>query len=289
MKILFLDPLGSYGARTCADEPLGGTQSAVTYLALALARAGVGVMVANRRADDVLEERIAWRNLARMQQRFAATLHDEGVTHLVVVSSANLSALRPRIAWNGPWILWNHHWTDQPSLAALGDPAVRDGWDAVVSVSATHHAGMERAFQLRPERHWIMRNALGPHFARLFADWDEFRLQREHRATTRFVYTSTPFRGLDVLAAAWGDLGARRHWSCTVVSGMQPLRTRRYRLRVAVRDRRGDARHEATAADGPGGARPRARGTRFLGLSLHVHRDVVHLGPRRPSLPGCIR
>ena len=221
MKILFVDPRVSYGARTSSDQPLGGTQSAVTYLALALARAGVDAIVANRRPDDVVEDGVAWISLARLQQDFAAHLQAQRVTHLVVVSAPTVASLRPRIAWDGLWVLWNHHWIDQPALAPLSDPAVRDNWDAIVSLSAFHHDGMARAFSLPPERHWILRNAVGPHFAHLFRDWDHFRASREQRTHTRFAYTSTPFRGLSVLAEAWRTLGTRDGWSCTALSGMQ--------------------------------------------------------------------
>jgi glycosyltransferase involved in cell wall biosynthesis len=224
MKILFVDPLGSYGARTSSEEALGGTQSAVTYLALALARAGVGVIVANRRSDDAVEQDVAWMSLARLQQDFAARLHAQEVTHLVVVSAPTVASLRPRIAWNGPWVLWNHHWIDQPALAPLSDPRVCGEWDAFVSLSAFHHQGMTRAFGLPAHRHFILRNAIAPHFASLFADWDDFRAAREGRATTRFVYTSAPFRGLDVLAQAWRTLGTHAGWSCTAISGMQLYR-----------------------------------------------------------------
>ncbi len=221
MKILFVDATAAYGARTSSDAPLGGTQSSVIHLAVALARAGVPVVVANRRTDDATDDGVAWVSLARFQSSFAHHLHAEGVTHLVVAGSPAVSTLRPKVAWDGPWLLWNQHWIDQPALAALADPAVRDGWDGIVSISEFQHSGVARAFSVPPERHWILRNAISPHFARLFSGWDDFRAARERRTGARFVYSSTPFRGLNVLAAAWQRLGATPGWSCTAVSGMQ--------------------------------------------------------------------
>ena len=221
MKILFVDKNNAYDGRTSSVGPMGGTQSAVAHLATALVRAGIGVAVANRRTDDVTDQGVAWVSLARIQQTFAAYLKAEGVTHLVVASTAALSTLRPKVAWDGAWVLWNQHWIDQPAMAPLANTAVRDNWDAFVSISEFQHAGMAQAFLLPPERHWILRNAISPHFVDLFSGWDEFRAVRQHRTTTRFIYSSTPFRGLDVLAAAWQRLNANPGWSCTAVSGMQ--------------------------------------------------------------------
>jgi glycosyltransferase involved in cell wall biosynthesis len=192
----------------------------VTYLALALARAGIGVTVANRRTEDVVQDDVEWASLAAAQARFAEFLAARNVTHLIIVNAANVAALRPKVAWRCAWLLWNHHWTDQPSLAPLADPVVRGQWDAVISVSEFHRAGMARAFGLDPTRHFTLRNAASPHFERLFRDFGDFRSARMTRKGPRFIYTSTPFRGLDVLVEAWRLLGPPPEWACTVVSGM---------------------------------------------------------------------
>ena len=221
MKILFVDAATAYDGRSSSRGPLGGTQSAVAHLAVALARAGVGVIVANRRATDVTDQGVDWVSLARIQQSFAAYLRAQGATHLVFASAAALATLRTKVAWDGAWVLWNHGWIDQPATAPLADAAVRDSWDAFVSISEFQHAGMASAFALPPERHWILRNAISPHFVSLFSGWDEFQAVRHPRTATRWAYSSTPFRGLDVLAAAWLRLSANPDWSCTAVSGMQ--------------------------------------------------------------------
>lgn len=221
MKILFVDATGAYDARTSSIGPMGGTQSAVAHLAVALARAGVGVTVANRRVGDIADEGVDWVSLARIQRDFARYLHTHRVTHLVFASAAGLSTLRPKVAWGGAWVLWNHHWIDQSAMAPLATPAIRDNWDAFISISDFQHAGMARAFHIPPERHWVLRNAISPHFVDLHSGWEEFRAAREQRTTTRFIYSSTPFRGLEVLATAWQRLGTNPGWYCTAVSGLQ--------------------------------------------------------------------
>jgi len=220
MKLLFVDPRLGYDAYTSTRKPLGGSQSAVTYLALALAEGGVATQVANLRSDDAIQEGIAWLSLSKLQARFAHYLNEEGITHLIVVNSPALAALRPKVAWSGYWILWNHHWIDQPALAPLGDPALQNRWDAIVSLSEFHHRGMAGRFGLAQGKHWILRNAASPHVATLYRNWDEFRDERMARRSARWIYTSTPFRGLDVLVAAWRRLNPPPDWSCTALTGM---------------------------------------------------------------------
>jgi glycosyltransferase involved in cell wall biosynthesis len=225
LHLLFVDPLRTYGAETSTAQPLGGTQSAVTYLALALAQDGVGVTVANRRTTDVTEGGVEWVSLAGAQARFAAFLAARSVTHLVVVNAPGVAALRSKVAWRCNWLLWNHHWIDQPGVAPLADAGLRSQWDAVISVSEFHHAGMARAFGLEPSRHFMLRNAVSPHFERLFRDFEDFRATRAARTADRFIYTSAPYRGLDVLMEAWKLSGPPPDWSCTVVSGMSLYQT----------------------------------------------------------------
>ena len=225
MHFLFVDPLLGYGADTSAREPLGGTQSAATHLALALARRGVGVTVANRRDSDTVEAGVEWADLAAAQAHFSDFLASRRVSHLVFVNAANVVALRAKVGWRCAWCLWNHHWIDQPSVAPLANAEIRGQWDAVISVSNFHYRGMAETFRLAPERHVILRNGVGPQFEALFADFDTFRAERLARATTRMIYTSTPFRGLEVLVDAWEALAPPDDWCCTVLSGMSLYRT----------------------------------------------------------------
>lgn len=236
--------------------------------------------MANRRATDVVESGVEWANLAAAQAHFAAFLAARNVSHLIAVNAANIATLRPKVAWRCAWLLWNQHWIDQPALAPLGNPGVRDLWDAVISVSEFHHAGMAHAFGLESHRHFTLRNAMSPHFEHLFQDFDDFRSQRAARIGRRFIYTSTPFRGLDVLLEAWTLLGPPPDWSCTVVSGMSLYQSADSRFDGLLAQARAlpSVRHIE-----PVGQRTLAKALRrtgFLGLPVHVDRDLMHLRPR---------
>jgi glycosyltransferase involved in cell wall biosynthesis len=112
-----------------------------------------------------------------------------------------------------PAFLWTGHAEDQPAVQCLSDPAVREGWDAVVLVSEWQRARYADRFGLPSGRATVLRNAIAPAFENLFPDKES--LARAKQADPLLLaYTSTPFRGLDLLA------------------GMFPLIPRPARLRI---------------------------------------------------------
>jgi glycosyltransferase involved in cell wall biosynthesis len=93
-------------------------------------------------------------------------------------------------------------------VAGLADPRARAAWDGFVLVSDWHRASMVGELGLAPEATHVVRNAIGPRFEGLFGSAQE--LLEAKRGPARVVYTSTPFRGLDVLLHAFGEV-RRRH------------------------------------------------------------------------------
>jgi glycosyltransferase involved in cell wall biosynthesis len=90
-----------------------------------------------------------------------------------------------------PIICWLHHDYNQPAVQWLRDDAAVQHVDAFVFVSHWQRERFQMIFRLPPERCHVLRNAV---------DW---RQDVHSRTGRRFAYTSTPFRGLDVLLAAW--------------------------------------------------------------------------------------
>jgi glycosyltransferase involved in cell wall biosynthesis len=112
-----------------------------------------------------------------------------------------------------PVFLWTGHAEDQPAVQCLSYPAVRNGWDAVALVSEWQRARYADRFGLPEERCAVLRNAIAPAFENLFRDKES--LSRAKKTDPLLLaYTSTPFRGLDLLA------------------GMFPLIPRPARLRI---------------------------------------------------------
>ena len=110
--------------------------------------------------------------------------------------------LRKALPDQVPLLLWTQHAHDQPALAALTDPVARGAWDGFLCVSDWQAGCLIDTFGLDPAGIRVVRNAIGPRFEGLFSNEDD--LIEAKCGGARVAYTSTPFRGLDVLLHAFG-------------------------------------------------------------------------------------
>ncbi|MET0258480.1 MAG: FkbM family methyltransferase [Methylobacterium sp.] len=96
-----------------------------------------------------------------------------------------------------PLVVWVHHDIDQAAVQWCGDPALTDPVACFVFVSNWQRERFVSRFGLRPERCTVIRNAIAPSGTpRPWAPAPVYRC----------AYTSTPFRGLDVLLDVWARL-----------------------------------------------------------------------------------
>jgi glycosyltransferase involved in cell wall biosynthesis len=194
MRILFANFSGMhFDVSTPERAPLGGTESCVAYLATELAKSNeVGLLATTHKA--LIRSVHHWSmSTCFNQQFFQAQRFD-------VIVLVNAPEAAPNVRRLDPFaklILWNHHAPDQPALKSLGESEILRALDAIVCVSQWQQDELKRRFNL--ERcPCVIGNGLTPSFENLFSTRDEFLLAKELRA----AYTSTPFRGLDVLLAA---------------------------------------------------------------------------------------
>ena len=94
-------------------------------------------------------------------------------------------------------VLWQHHNSDQSSVQGLKDQNFVDSLDAIVFVSHWQYQKYMSEFKLPLEKCFVIRNAIEP----IQIDYREWRPER-----VRLIYTSTPWRGLDVLLNAFEAL-----------------------------------------------------------------------------------
>jgi glycosyltransferase involved in cell wall biosynthesis len=195
MRIAFVDfTPWDYTPLTPDVSPLGGTQSAVCYLARQLAAAGFEVSLLNGAARPAAIAGVSVVPLATV--RAERVLADSQVAVLISTSHA-VAKLKSLLAPGCPLVLWTQHAADQPAIRALAQPEVSALVDRFVFVSQWQQAGYQRAFGLAPERCQVLRNAVGPAFAGLFADGRGALAAKAW--PPRLAYTSTPFRGLETL------------------------------------------------------------------------------------------
>jgi glycosyltransferase involved in cell wall biosynthesis len=93
-------------------------------------------------------------------------------------------------------VLWQHLDVDQASVAFLQDRNVHAGFDRFVFVSHWQARRYVRTFGVPPERSIVLRNAIHPFPAH----------SKPATGRVKVAYTSTPWRGLDVLLDAWDQL-----------------------------------------------------------------------------------
>ena len=192
MKILFVCfSTLKFNVRTPPGEPLGGTESAICYLSTALARLGHSVsLMRNVEIDDkgtVLD------GVSHLKM-------SEDVGHLdpdvVIVTSAPMAAPGLKKAFpRAKIVLWNHMQPDQPAMAHLFKSEFRSAIDRIVYVSDSQR---KKFADLAPEVSGdFINNAISPAFENLFTSAADILAEKKCEG----AYTSTPYRGLGVLAA----------------------------------------------------------------------------------------
>jgi glycosyltransferase involved in cell wall biosynthesis len=199
VKILFIDPMGfAYDAHTPCVSPLGGSQSALVYLAIELARQGVEVVVVNGIGTPVISEGLQFTHLpcsADFMNDFdAIVLAAAARGHMVRMAGARV-----------PMILWCHHAADQMAVRELQSPDKRAAYQGYAMVSEWQANGYAAAFGIPRANMRIMRNAISPFFVNLPIREPWYK----RGAPPVLVYTSTPFRGLDVLLTAFPLIRAK--------------------------------------------------------------------------------
>ena len=199
MNILFVSFSSLFfDVTTPGSAPLGGSESCVAYLATQLAKTHDVALLANT-ADAVTLRGVRHFHLtdASIRQLLSGQRFD-------VIVALNAPSYGPGLRLLSPAsrvVLWNHHAPDQPAIQPLERPEVRQAFDLVVYVSEWQRAATEARFAGSP-RSQVIGNGLTPSFESMFSDANELLLAKQWRA----AYTSTPFRGLDLLLDVYRDL-----------------------------------------------------------------------------------
>ena len=210
MRIAFVDfTPWDYTPLTPDVAPLGGTQSAVCYLARQLAADGFEVSLVNgaARPGTVAGVSVVPLSTAAAQRALA----DCQVAVLISTAQA-VRKVKPLLAPGMPLVLWTQHAADQPAMRPLAEPEVSALVDRFVFVSQWQQAGYERSFGIAPERCQVLRNAVGPAFAGLFAD-GRAALAAKAVAAAAGLYQHSVSRLGNVARRFSGDtrIGAGRH------------------------------------------------------------------------------
>ncbi|MDP6935075.1 MAG: glycosyltransferase, partial [Myxococcota bacterium] len=200
MRIGFVDFVRwAYDPDSVLREPMGGSQSALCYLSVELARSGHEVWIFNgveqeRTVQGVHVQPIEAGSLLRAVEL--------GLDVLVVLNRAGKGRrLRDLLGPEQCIVLWVQHDMDQPRIADLGDPDERDSYNAFAFLTLWQRDRFVEAFGIEVERTGILRNAIAPVFQGLYEDGESVLARKASPPV--LAYTSTPYRGLSLLLDAF--------------------------------------------------------------------------------------
>ena len=97
-------------------------------------------------------------------------------------------------------LLWSGHADDQPPVQVLAHDEIVRLWDGFVFVSEWQSGCFIRRFGLDQDQTAILRYAIAPVFENQFASAAELAVEKK-TDPVRLAYTSTPYRGLQLLMA----------------------------------------------------------------------------------------
>ncbi len=195
MRIAFVDATSrDYTPETPLRFPLGGMQSAICYLSVELAARGHLVSLFNNTSTPGTFNQVRCTNFSDPR-----ALRDIGASDVIVAISTIGERLR-RAGIKVPAIYWIGHDIDQAAVRRLELLSERESWTRIAFKSEWQRDRFVRTFPIDPARTALLRNAMSPAFLRLPRRSTYFF---ESPALPVLAYTSTPFRGLGVLARAF--------------------------------------------------------------------------------------
>ncbi|MGC9505662.1 glycosyltransferase [Baaleninema sp.] len=202
MRIAFIDFIDwDYQIETVYQRPMGGSQSAVCYLAERLSKRGIEVFLVNYTKTAQVSRGVTCLPVRSEEARDLMPTVDV----LVVVSNPGLGArVQPLLRPHTPMVLWTQHADDQESVEDLHNPIIRDSYRRFALVSDWQKQQYGDRFGVDKRRVRVTRNAIAPVFEGLFSE--NSSILKSKSKPPVLVYTSTPFRGLEVLLEAFPSI-----------------------------------------------------------------------------------
>ncbi|MBD2654402.1 glycosyltransferase family 4 protein [Synechocystis sp. FACHB-383] len=194
MKIVFFDLIGfDYSVGTVFEAPLGGSQSALCYLTMNLANLGHEIFIVNQVSAPTISYGVTCLPINCVTNKLWQMFD-----FVICFNGANSGEVLREICGEATnIILWNQHAHDQPAVQNLHKQKEREAYDAFFFISDWQAKCFIEKFDIEREKITIVRNAISFAFEDLFKNQTSILTTKSKPIT--LAYTSTPFRGLDLL------------------------------------------------------------------------------------------
>jgi predicted O-linked N-acetylglucosamine transferase (SPINDLY family) len=196
MRIAFVDFIPySYTIESAYQEPLGGSQSALCYLAEVLARYGHEIFLFT--TSEIVTQS---RGVVCMPLKVisAPLIHSLQLDVLVLLNvAAQGPQIRELLQPQTRLAFWTGHAHNQPGVQSLSDLENQAAFDYIVVVSDWQRDCYIQAFGISPQKLKVLKNAISPSFNSMFAT--NKPIIGAKSSPPVLAYTSTPFRGLELL------------------------------------------------------------------------------------------
>ena len=194
MKICFFDAIGwDYEIETPYRQPLGGSQSALCYLAVALAAIGHEVWLYNNTSKPGVYRGVHCFSLTNLSKDLLKNFD----AAIVLNHPETGTQLKPLLGEKTKLILWMQHACDQPAAQPLRSLSIQLLYDSIIFVSEWQKQLYLEQFNMTNMQLGVIKNAIAPAFEKTITEGEAIFSQKLQPPL--LTYTSTPFRGLDLL------------------------------------------------------------------------------------------
>jgi glycosyltransferase involved in cell wall biosynthesis len=201
VRIIFIHrTIVDYTVETPYRHAVGGTEAGLSYLSVELAKLGHSVVLLANASQPG-----RYLGVECLNHKTALTKDFLNGADAVVVANEALGRSLRELGVTKPLALWTHHSDDQPSIEALEFSRERKAWTGFAFVSQWQLDQYVQVYWMPRERARVMRNAIAPAFAGIPPAEPWF----QRGEAPILVYTSAPYRGLDVLLAAFPAIRER--------------------------------------------------------------------------------
>jgi len=195
LRVIFVHrTVVDYTVETPYHSAVGGSEAAISYLAVELAHAGHSVVhLANTSLPG------HYLGVECLNHRVAFNKDLLNSADVVVIANEAIGASVRDMGVSKPLVLWAHHADDQLPIEPLEYSRERKAWSGFAFVSQWQLDEFCRIYWLPRDRTRVMRNAIAPSIVRCTPQTPWYL----RKAPPHLVYTSAPYRGLDVLLDAF--------------------------------------------------------------------------------------